>query len=331
MKWDFIQPNLGDMIRVSFGNFHHYGIYVSDDEVIQFGLSPALNVGLKEEDIKVLSSNIDTFLNGGFLQVAVLDKKEEKSRLKAEETVKRARARMGEGGYHILYNNCEHFASSCVFNKASCSETDDVRSKILAIPVLSVFTASIPNDGKMDDLIPKERNEEIRSCTNETVKKEKYYVWKLLEYALERTFGKKMKKLVFNKTYCGKWECEGYEFSLSHSSGAVAVAVSRRKVGVDIELKKPLKFNLADKILSSSEYAEFNAVEEQERNDWLLKKWTQKESAFKRFGLPVRSIKDVETKDVKTMEIRVGDSEYYLSVCSEWVDKVRLIENVELK
>ena len=117
MKWDFIQPNLGDMIRVSFGSFHHYGIYVSDDEVIQFGLSPVLNVGLKEEDIKVLSSNIDTFLNGGFLQVAVLDKKEEKSRLKAEETVKRARARMGEGGYHILYNNCEHFANWCACGK----------------------------------------------------------------------------------------------------------------------------------------------------------------------------------------------------------------------
>jgi len=66
MKWDFIQPESGDILRVSFGNFYHYGIYVSDEEVIQFGLSPALNVGLKEADIKVLSSDIDTFLKDGF-------------------------------------------------------------------------------------------------------------------------------------------------------------------------------------------------------------------------------------------------------------------------
>ncbi len=330
MKWDFIQPKSGDILRVSFGNFYHYGIYVSDEEVIQFGLSPALNVGLKEADIKVLSSDIDTFLNGGFLEVAVLDKKEEKSRLSVEETVRRARARKGEGGYHLLYNNCEHFVNSCVFNKASCSATDDVRNKILSIPVLVIYTAQIPTNTKMGELVPKERNEEVKSCKNEEVKREKYYVWKLLEYALERTFGKKLKKLDIYKSNSGKWECDGYEFSLSHSHGVVAVAVSRRKVGVDIELKKELRVNIADKILSDKEAEEFNGVAQNERNDWLIKKWTQKESAFKLNGKAVSSIKDIPTDSVKTFEVSVGGNNYYLSVCSEWADNAKIIENVDL-
>ncbi len=329
MKWDFIQPKRGDILRVSFGNFYHYGIYVSDEEIIQFGLSPALNVGLKESDIKVLSSNIDTFLNGGFLEVAVLDKKEEKSRLSLEETINKARSRLGEGGYHLLYNNCEHFVSSCVFNKASCSTTDDVRNKILSIPILNVYTSQIPLNSKMGDLIPKERNEEVKNCKNEEVKREKYYVWKLLEYALDRTFGKKIKKLDIYKTSSGKWECKGYEFSLSHSHGAVAVAVSRRKVGVDIELKKELKINIAQKILSNLEAEEFESVPQHEKNDWLIKKWTQKESAFKS-GKAICSIKDIRTDGIKTMEVVVGDKGYYLSVCSECVESMRLFENIDL-
>ena len=37
-KWSLIEPKMGDIIRVSIGkNMHHYGIYVSDSEVIQYG------------------------------------------------------------------------------------------------------------------------------------------------------------------------------------------------------------------------------------------------------------------------------------------------------
>ncbi len=330
MKWEFLQPKRGDIVRVSFGNFYHYGIYVDDTEVIQFGLSPSLNVGLKEADIKVLSSDVETFLNGGFLEVGVLDKKEQKSRLSVEETVTRARARIGEGGYHLLYNNCEHFVNSCVFNKASCSATDDVRKKILAIPVLSVYTACIPTDAKLGNLFPKERDLEVRSCANEEVRKEKYYVWKLLEHALYHTFGKKMEKLVFSKTSNGKWGCDGFEFSLSHSNGAVAVAVSRREVGVDIERKREIMNGISSKMLSKREMEEYNRVLDNEKNDWLLQKWTQKESVFKRTAVKGLAIKDLEIKDVRTLDVKVGGGEYYLSVCSVWCDKIRLFENVDL-
>ena len=33
MKWSFIEPSMGDVIRVSLGTLYHFGIYVSDSEV----------------------------------------------------------------------------------------------------------------------------------------------------------------------------------------------------------------------------------------------------------------------------------------------------------
>ena len=40
MIWWQAECKYGDMIRVCCGNLYHYGIFVSEDEVIQFGLPP---------------------------------------------------------------------------------------------------------------------------------------------------------------------------------------------------------------------------------------------------------------------------------------------------
>ena len=74
MKWEMISPNSGDMVRVKSGRIYHYGVFVSDSEVIQFGLAPIARQGLKDSDIEVCASDVDTFLQGGFLEVAVFDK-----------------------------------------------------------------------------------------------------------------------------------------------------------------------------------------------------------------------------------------------------------------
>lgn len=127
MKWILGEPKSGDMIRVKAGTIHHYGVFVSDSEVIQFGLAPNARPGLKDSDIEVLATDIDTFLAGQFLEVAEFDRKEKKNHPTPEEAVAKARARMGEKGYHILYNNCEHFAYECVSGKHYSEQVDGVR------------------------------------------------------------------------------------------------------------------------------------------------------------------------------------------------------------
>ena len=127
MTWQKTPPTAGSMIRVESGSIHHYGVYVSDREVIQFGLAPNARPELKDSDIEVLSTDIDTFLNGQCLEVAEFDRKEKKTHPAPEEAVAKARARMGERGYHILYNNCEHFAYECVTGKHYSQQVDGVR------------------------------------------------------------------------------------------------------------------------------------------------------------------------------------------------------------
>ncbi|MBR4852552.1 MAG: lecithin retinol acyltransferase family protein, partial [Clostridia bacterium] len=45
------------------------------------------------------------------------ERQEKKKRFSPEKTVSRAKSRLGETGYNILENNCEHFVYDCAFGK----------------------------------------------------------------------------------------------------------------------------------------------------------------------------------------------------------------------
>lgn len=128
MKFELIDCQYGDMIRVKLGGLFHYGIYVSDDEVIQFGYPPILR-DKDKGNIVVVSTSIDVFACSSFVEVGVLDKKEKKEAFSKEEIVSRARNRLGEGGYNILHNNCEHFVYECYFNKKYSAQETLMREK----------------------------------------------------------------------------------------------------------------------------------------------------------------------------------------------------------
>lgn len=126
MKWTFNEARPGDMVRVCLGEVYHFGIYVSDEEIIQFG-PPPTTILRKDEDIEVCVTDIEDFLLGKFLEVAEYDRKEKKKARSAEEIIELARGRIGEKGYSILYNNCEHFVHECVFGEKYCSQTENIR------------------------------------------------------------------------------------------------------------------------------------------------------------------------------------------------------------
>ena len=128
MQWSEKSPSYGDMIRTKVRFYYHYGIFVSENEVIQFGLPD--DPGRPAAEIKVLSSNIETFLQGGELEVANPERSERKQMRKPEEVVSLARQRLGEGGYDLLHNNCEHFVNDCVFGQPTSAFLQDVRAKL---------------------------------------------------------------------------------------------------------------------------------------------------------------------------------------------------------
>ncbi len=128
MDWSVDSPKRAQIVRTKVSFYYHYGIFIDENEVIQFGLPDAPQKSAK--DIKVISTDVYTFLNGGLLETAVPTKEESKKMRQADEIIKIARSRIGEGGYDILHNNCEHFVNECVFGKSSSSFLDGIRKKI---------------------------------------------------------------------------------------------------------------------------------------------------------------------------------------------------------
>ena len=107
----------GQIIRTKVSFYHHYGIFVSEEEIIQFGLPT--DPGKEASQIKVISTDISTFLNGGEIETAAPTKSELKAMRKPDEIVRIARSKLGMGGYDILHNNCEHFVNECTFGSQS--------------------------------------------------------------------------------------------------------------------------------------------------------------------------------------------------------------------
>ena len=128
MKWAPNDCQSGDMIRIRLGSIYHYGIFVSEDEVIQFGYPPLPEYKEKSQNITVGAVSIDEFSSGKIVEAAVLDRKEKRRRIPPDETVKIARSKIGTGGYNILHNNCEHFAYECVFGIKKSTQEDYIRS-----------------------------------------------------------------------------------------------------------------------------------------------------------------------------------------------------------
>ena len=331
MKWVLKEPRLGDIIRTKVGLLYHYGIYVNDEEIIQFGLSPSLRKDTPPADIAVCSSNKDLFLNGEFLEVGELESTEPK-RFDPQKTVELARKRLGEKGYHILYNNCEHFANDCLCGKKVSAQTNSVREFFQKMPLVNVYLAEIPRQGEMGKVYPPARQAEIDAVSNEKVKREKYYVWKLLEHGLYGSFGKKIEDIQFTKHDTGKWTCNQCEFSLSHSHNLVCVAISRAPIGVDIEKIQPIKTSVVEKILSDKEKMESESICAKEKEAYWIKAWTKKESLFKAQNLKGTTFEEFKNLDGDVVQriVEGSDGDYALSVATNTPDRIRIFNGIKL-
>ena len=129
MKWQPTDAKRGDMVRIQIGSLYHYGVFVSEDEVIQFGYPPLPEFAEKNAVVTVGAVDVDTFSCGSIIEVASLDRREKKKRLSPDETVARARERLGQGGYNLIHNNCEHFVNEIVFGKKISEQELEVRRK----------------------------------------------------------------------------------------------------------------------------------------------------------------------------------------------------------
>ncbi|HWC33978.1 MAG TPA: lecithin retinol acyltransferase family protein [Mycobacteriales bacterium] len=114
--------------------YTHHGIDVGDGTVIHFSGEP----GGSKMTACVCRCSMDEFIDGGQLQVRVYAR-----RVDRDEAVARAESRLGECGYNVVNNNCEHFARWCVTDKHASAQVNGV----FAVGGVSAATATAASGG----------------------------------------------------------------------------------------------------------------------------------------------------------------------------------------
>lgn len=198
------------------------------------------------------------------------------------------------------------------------------------IRVFEVFVSKIANCGCLGDILSEKRRAELSACRNEKLKNARYTDWKLLEYAAFRVFGLSPESLNFEKNENGKWSCDRFFFSLSHTDKVVAVAVSDRPCGVDAEASaRSSNFDISS-LLRVEKYAftENEILRANESSLEFLKIWTAKESIFKASDNKLFSPKNTDTSSRKTQTFVFEAPALVLSCCGEnaAVARVRFVE-----
>ena len=139
----------GDIIKVKRIGYWHVGIYISDHEVIHFS---SLESDTSSKDNKIIKTSLKQFLRGRKrlekvkfssdsnkddpLEFFFKDYKFYNPDYKlypAHEVVERAKSRLGEMGYDLRDNNCEHFAIWCKTGISQSRQIDLLRQKLFPL------------------------------------------------------------------------------------------------------------------------------------------------------------------------------------------------------
>jgi hypothetical protein len=122
--WHTQKAQQGDHIRVSRGVYNHHGIYISDSEVIHFSSHDDDN--LLGEGNEVIATSLRQFLRSGTLEVKIYTSDEQKDLYPVANIVRWAKDSLGDSGYHLAFNNCEHFANWCTLGRFHSQQVNNV-------------------------------------------------------------------------------------------------------------------------------------------------------------------------------------------------------------
>jgi len=143
-------PRIGDVIGITRGIYEHFGVYVGKGRVIHY---TSFDDSLTNNE--VMETDIEHFLRGArsffvvhfesinrMLQMKKISRtlllalfpKVKRDRpyqlFSGEETVQRARSQIGKRRYHLILNNCEHFAFWCKTGERECQQFKTLFNRI---------------------------------------------------------------------------------------------------------------------------------------------------------------------------------------------------------
>jgi hypothetical protein len=105
-------------VRRAAGYTHH-GVDCGDGTVIHFTGEP----GQQKINASIARTPLNDFLGGGEPKVRRYGKRDD-----ADTTITRAESALGDSGYHLVMNNCEHFATWCCTGRKASEQVRGVGS-----------------------------------------------------------------------------------------------------------------------------------------------------------------------------------------------------------
>ncbi len=109
----------GDHIYVRRFGYSHHGIDCGDGTVIHFSGEP----GKGKRSAAIVRSSMESFAQGGKVRTVAYGRRRSR-----KETVAAARRRVGESGYNLVWNNCEHFSKWCCTGSSRSEQVNNVAS-----------------------------------------------------------------------------------------------------------------------------------------------------------------------------------------------------------
>ena len=107
-------------------------------------------------------------------------------------------------------------------------------------------------------------------------------------------------------------------FSITHTKSTVFCAIADTEIGIDAEeLTRKVSPSLAEKILSPYEYAQYEAVPDEEKNEALLRFWVLKEAEVKCSGLGLRGYPNHTEFDLDDPRAKIIGTCMVAVVCAE--------------
>lgn len=215
----------------------------------------------------------------------------------------------------------------------------------MRIYAMHIDELPVPNVEKWsEDIVSLRTYSKIKKLKFETDKKRTLAGELLARYAI--TLEKKIAKtkLIFDVHENGKPYCRSFpsvHFNISHSASWVVCAVSDRPIGIDVEKMGVADMHIAQRFFAKCEYQYL----QQQTNpvEGFYKLWTLKESYIKYTGqglsIPLNSFefeledKEIRLKNKGELHFVTGKvfENYYLSVCSEELNKVMELKTITLE
>ena len=128
-KWTVREIRPGDILRVNTGRYYHFGIYIGDGAVIHFA-GPDPHTLTDASKAAVRKDSLERFSMGKSLEVRDYSLKEKLRKNAPRKVIDTAVSMLGQTGYDIIYNNCEHFVNKCVFGVAYSAQIDKMRGML---------------------------------------------------------------------------------------------------------------------------------------------------------------------------------------------------------